>query len=271
MEAKKKEEMSVYGGDSWGREAQHRKRRVDDLMLDKLTRDSYKQLSNGNYICLVCPNKPLFDSSLALSMHTKGSRHVAADSRLKERELKDQEEIKKRIALSDSLVNSACLGSSHQVMHPKDKQMHVGNSGSFSSTQQVYLKSKPLIERTIKAAAEALRGHMPERNIADGQRNVKRKNTSFFLPDSPSIPKQRTETLQTTNFGTSCLSEQASGWATETSIKMLEEHQLEMVEHHERELKFTAAGWKRDCNGTWFRDENAEFDSDEEDPNVCLL
>lgn len=45
---------------------------------------------------------------------------------------------------------------------------------------------------------------------------------------------------------------------------------LDYRERRERELRFTAAGWKRDCHGGWFRDENVEFDSDEEDPNVSL-
>ncbi|KAI3704047.1 hypothetical protein L1987_74253 [Smallanthus sonchifolius] len=45
---------------------------------------------------------------------------------------------------------------------------------------------------------------------------------------------------------------------------------LDYRQRRERELKFTAAGWKRDCHGGWFRDENVEFDSDEEDPNECL-
>jgi len=60
--------MSVYGGDSWAREAQHRKRRVDELMTDGLDASSFKKLSNGKFTCLVCPHHPLLDSSLMLSV-----------------------------------------------------------------------------------------------------------------------------------------------------------------------------------------------------------
>lgn len=40
--------------------------------------------------------------------------------------------------------------------------------------------------------------------------------------------------------------------------------QLPMIDYREsreRELKFTAAGWKRDCHGhgLWFRDENVNL------------
>ena len=31
---------------------------------------------------------------------------------------------------------------------------------------------------------------------------------------------------------------------------------LDFRERRERELKFTAAGWKHDCQEKWFRDEN---------------
>nr|DAD37163.1 TPA_asm: hypothetical protein HUJ06_007804 [Nelumbo nucifera] len=74
--------MSVFGGDSWAREAQHRKRRVDDLLLqgvkhNKFNHDgsdvssSYKKLSNGKFACLVCPNNPILDSPLMLSVRKR--------------------------------------------------------------------------------------------------------------------------------------------------------------------------------------------------------
>uniref|UniRef100_A0A251VE71 Sodium channel modifier 1 n=1 Tax=Helianthus annuus TaxID=4232 RepID=A0A251VE71_HELAN len=51
----------------------------------------------------------------------------------------------------------------------------------------------------------------------------------------------------------------------------LESTSTSKTECRERELKFIEAGWKRDCHGGWFRDENVEFDSDEEDPNEYYL
>ena len=60
--------MSVFGGDSWAREAQHRKRKVEDLMVEGLDASSYKKLSTGNFACLLCPNNPILDSPLMLSV-----------------------------------------------------------------------------------------------------------------------------------------------------------------------------------------------------------
>jgi hypothetical protein len=62
--------MSVFGGDSWAREAQHRKRRLDDLILEEVDESSYKKLSSGKYACLVCPHSPILDSPLMLSVRT---------------------------------------------------------------------------------------------------------------------------------------------------------------------------------------------------------
>ncbi|KAJ6716659.1 SODIUM CHANNEL MODIFIER 1, partial [Salix koriyanagi] len=59
--------MSVFGGDSWAREAQFRKRRVDDLVIDGLDGSSYRKLSSGKYACLVCPHNPVLESLLVLS------------------------------------------------------------------------------------------------------------------------------------------------------------------------------------------------------------
>ena len=67
----REKKMSVFREDSWGREAQHRKRRLDDLLLEELVDgSSYKKLSNGKYACLVCSDSPILDSPLILSVRT---------------------------------------------------------------------------------------------------------------------------------------------------------------------------------------------------------
>ena len=70
--------MSVFGGDSWARESQQRKRRLDDLVLPAAATSSsssspsasgsFKRLSSGKFAYLVCPHRPVLDSSLMLSV-----------------------------------------------------------------------------------------------------------------------------------------------------------------------------------------------------------
>lgn len=226
-----REEMSVFGGDSWAREAQYRKRRVDDLVIDGLDGSSHKKLSSGKYACLVCPHNPVLESPLALSMHCKGSRHIAAESKLKEKELMRQSEINKRLALSESDVRPA-------------------NPSALNKNTK--LVSKPLIEKTKKAATEIL---------GKGTAQLSSKNQNCDLKLSVGY-------VNIMNVVTKICENSSS--LEVIAEKMLVQQHLDFRERRERELKFTEAGWKRDCHGRWFRDENVEFDSDEEDPNVCL-
>ncbi|XP_010999990.1 PREDICTED: sodium channel modifier 1-like [Populus euphratica] len=224
--------MSVFGGDSWAREAQYRKRRVDDLVIDGLDGSSHKKLSSGKYACLVCPHNPVLESPLALSMHCKGSRHIAAASKLKEKELMRQSEINKRLALSESdvmLANPSALNKNTKLV------------------------SKPLIEKTKRAATEIL---------GRGTAQLSSKNQNCDLKLSVGY-------VNIMNVVTK-ICENSSCLEVIASEKTPVQQHLDFRERRERELKFTEAGWKRDCHGRWFRDENVEFDSDEEDPNVYL-
>ncbi|KAK4345379.1 hypothetical protein RND71_035555 [Anisodus tanguticus] len=220
--------MSVFGGDSWAREAQCRKRRVDELMVDNIDSSAYKKLSTGKFACLVCPHRPVLDNSLMLSVHVKGSSHRAAESRLRERELGRQDEINKRIALSEC---------------------GTATSRTLRSSQLCKSASKPLIERTRKAASDILHQNLKPSTASEvDEIKCNKGDTTSGLEN-----KRNSQCVQI-------------GVATNQSI-MPQAYNWEL---RERELKFTSAGWKRDGHGRWFKDENVEFDSDEEDPNLCL-
>ncbi|KZV58758.1 sodium channel modifier 1-like [Dorcoceras hygrometricum] len=196
--------MSVFGGESWAREAQHRKRRVDDLLLDGIDAASYKKLSNGKFACLICPQNPILDTLIMLSTHVKHSCHRTAAMRFRDRELARREEVNKRVAFSDSPSRMT--------------------------------SSKPLIQQVHKVASE-----------------VYCSGVDF---------SSRTSENPVSESGT-CDHGAQRGVTGKVQ-------QLDSRERREKELKFTAAGWKRDCHGSWFKDENVEFDSDEEDPNDVL-
>ncbi|XWS39981.1 hypothetical protein CRYUN_Cryun18bG0101000 [Craigia yunnanensis] len=77
-------------------------------------------------------------------MHCKGSRHQAAESKMKERELMRRDEINKRIALSNSPTYSV---------------------NSSTTKQNAHLASKPLIQMVQKAASEILSEKAPKHNL----------------------------------------------------------------------------------------------------------
>ncbi|KAF7126457.1 hypothetical protein RHSIM_Rhsim11G0168800 [Rhododendron simsii] len=222
------------------------KRRVDDLAVEGIESSSYRKLSSGKYACLICPHNPVLDTPLMLSvsstiigslsafifqMHIKGSRHCAAKSKLKEKELAIQDEVNKRIALSECSASTIATGTSTRFAHRSVR--------------------KPLIEETRKAASEILSNRTPERSEAKGLNDVKSsKGQSTHGP------------LHSNSEGPFLTIEAGDNFVTQL--------QADLRQCQERELKFTEAGWKRDGHGKWFKDENVEFDSDEEDPNVCL-
>ncbi|PIN20456.1 hypothetical protein CDL12_06864 [Handroanthus impetiginosus] len=218
--------MSVFGGDSWAREAQYRKRRVDDLLIEGVEASAYKRLSNGKFACLVCPKNPVLDTATMLCAHVNGSRHQAAELRRKDKELAMQEEVKKRLALLDGVETKA---------------------GANASNKHRKTTSGPLIERAQKAASEVVCSEV-------NRPEVKSEKGNLVMP-----------------CGEDCGSNGSSVQSKAMHEGVDGEVQpLSYRERQERELKFTAAGWKRDCHGRWFKDENVEFDSDEEDPNIVF-
>lgn len=164
-----------------------------------------------------------------LSMHIKGSRHCAAESRLKERELMRQDEINKRIALSKNSISAANTGV---------------------PTKECRLTSKPLIERTRKAVSEILSSNSSQQcSVYETQIVESTRNHVINGPSS-----NNNEPIV-----------EVRGTCKEVPLQ-----QIDYRGRRDKELKFTAAGWKHDCHGGWYRDENVEFDSDEEDPNASL-
>ncbi|KAG0523983.1 hypothetical protein BDA96_07G170400 [Sorghum bicolor] len=249
--------MSVFGGDSWARDAQQRKRRLDDLLLPSTassspsTPDSFRKLPNGKLACLVCPHRPVLDTPLMLSMHNKGARHIAAESRLREKELSKKHEINKRLALSSDASHS--------------------NSGNLrTGIRPTNIKEKPLIEETRRAILEAQSSRFNDFKGKKASHDSKwTANTSSF--DSNVAPSDVPMELSTGNAGSrewNCKGETSAG--NQTQDKLFSDRQTEVRKRQELELRFTASGWKRDGHGRWYRDENVEFDSDEDDPNICL-
>lgn len=242
--------MSVFGGDSWVPEAQHRKRRVDDLLLSSSS-SAYKKLNNGKFACLVCRHNPVLDSPLILSMHMKSSRHIAEETKLKGKKLSIQEEVNKRIALS---------GDSKDISN---------SIFSFSKVKGSRLQNKPLIEKTRQAILETqnerIHGHKIKNgcnlNIATASSTLNSHNCS--LSDHLSQQTQQTSSVVHVNH-----SESITEKITLVDSIVILDWNAELQKRREKELQFTAAGWKRDGHGKWYKDENVEFDSDEEDPNV---
>ncbi|KAG8047444.1 hypothetical protein GUJ93_ZPchr0008g12773 [Zizania palustris] len=246
--------MSVFGGDGWAREAQQRKRRLDDLMLPASSSpsasDSFKRFSNGKLACLVCPHRPVLDSPLMLSMHNRGSRHIAAASMLREKELSKQQEINKRLAVS-SEASFSNAGNQHLGVRSSDT------------------KEKPLIEQTRRAILESQSSRFSIYSANKKSNDLKRSSSAS--PCDSQVASSSASMEKWSGYTGLVESEKGEPFVGgKSAIKVLVEGQAGLQKRQEQELRFTASGWKRDCHGRWYRDENVEFDSDEDDPNICL-
>lgn len=169
--------------------------------------------------CLLILPGPRIEKSFCMQMHRKGSRHQAAESRFKEGESRRQDEIRKRIALSDGSIGSAETSTS---------------AGQFRSARN------PLIEQTKKAASEILCNKVPKQNAT-----TQRCNAKETRDDSSNRPSNDNDN----SFFP----------AMEAGGRAVAKLQSDFQSIRERELRFTAAGWKRDCHGKWFKDENVCF------------
>lgn len=54
-----------------------RRRRVKELFTEDIPEDEALLTSNGRYACLVCANRPVFDTVIVLSQHRQGKKHQA--------------------------------------------------------------------------------------------------------------------------------------------------------------------------------------------------
>lgn len=120
------------------------------------------------------------------------------------------------------------------------------SSSTFSTlNKKVGLVSKPLTQQTREAASKIFYDESSNGGSVD-----KNRDRALNVESAMNL---------VSNFG--------QKKQCDTSVAASESV---LAEQRERELKFIAAGWKRDFHGKWHKDENVEFDSDEEDPNVAL-
>lgn len=236
-----------------------RKRRIDLLLSERLDEGHSHRLANGKYVCLICPSRPVVDTLPMLTMHNQGARHQAAASKLKEKEISKQEEIQKRIALYEpSVTNNDTFNAP------------VHCTGSFTS---------PLLRKTRKSTADVLANSMN----ASGNTSMPKGDQPFICKKKPFFASLYANNVKTadqkTDSSVQHLQVRADG-SSNASVNLqsnskadsgtVNGQQLDFQKHKEKELKFREAGWRRDGQGSWFREENVEFDSDEEDPNVFL-
>ncbi|KAL2653926.1 hypothetical protein R1flu_022054 [Riccia fluitans] len=228
--------MSTFGGDSWVPEAQYRKRRVDVLLSEEIPDDEARRMSNGRFACLVCPQCPVLDTMPMLHVHRRGMRHLAAAEKQLLKKQRHHDVIQKRIALGKMVGPTAS-----SVFERK-------NASLFTATKEC--KAKVLGPNFLSENQSPSQAERP-------------MNTSLAAQGS-TLERLMTPVMARTSDGTSGPHPRENL----VSSDHIEQAFKEERKRRQQELRSFESGWKRDGNGVWYRDENVEFDSDEEPPDI---
>jgi hypothetical protein len=85
--------MSKTVKNSWTERSIHFRKRKEELLSNLIERGEVRRLSNGKWMCDVCPHHPVLDTVEVLAVHRTGKRHQSAVEEWKTR--KEKSEIRK--------------------------------------------------------------------------------------------------------------------------------------------------------------------------------
>ncbi|ORY06941.1 hypothetical protein K493DRAFT_403826 [Basidiobolus meristosporus CBS 931.73] len=213
----------------------HTKRLTDELLAEKISPKEATLLANGKYKCLVCRWKPILDDIKQLSIHRKGRKHREEKETFSVKQLpivKVQEETSSSTPLLSStqekMTKALLPGPRYNPLSTK-KSERVDNRSIFQpqfTRQQPKPKAKPIVATTYSSQDYVFPWMVQGPKITKGKQSV-------IVGDD------------------------------QTPVSPEEVHRIALEKYH---LQLAQAGWKRDENGEFVKDESVEFDSDEELP-----
>ncbi|XP_003228592.1 sodium channel modifier 1 [Anolis carolinensis] len=242
-----------------------KKRRVADLLANYIPEDEALLLRDGRYSCSVCFHRPVFDTLDMLTVHRSGKKHLLSLQKFYGKKRSLENEIEKR--QHEAYLQAEASGS--QAMPGPAPLL----ASTRKITQNALLKATPynsccrrMRETVSEPSPSNLRIHMLLQH-AEEENGFKSGNSVETKAEN--IPTV-TETTQTVHLpGSGSLKdfhlEKDSHRNKESSPKgsELTPEKRRILEHY---LKLKSSGWVQDGAGKWVKDENAEFDSDEEEP-----
>ncbi|NXC48225.1 SCNM1 protein, partial [Penelope pileata] len=239
-------------GDDAGQLAVLQKRRVADLLANYIPEDEALLLRSGRYACTVCPHRPVFDTLEVLAVHRAGRKHLGSLQR--------------------------CYGSKRTQEDAVQEQRREEVTAMGTESPPA-----PLLARTRRIAQSALLKAAPyssccRRMGADG--SSARAGRSRTGPSAAPTPLQEDRdtvgatpaaTLPGHRGGRAAPTRTQRGRKGRAASSLSSPSQPQALSpgrrrELERYLQLRSAGWIQDCSGKWVKDENAEFDSDEEEP-----
>ncbi|KAK3727495.1 hypothetical protein QZH41_018362 [Actinostola sp. cb2023] len=268
----------------------HRKRRVNDLLLDTIPCDEVFLMANGKLACIVCRHRPVFDTTAMLSIHRNGKKHITNALVKLERAKEDAEIIQRREHESylkankngeapllgiTKLKKELALNDSHQSTNDYKKPVvdhcGVGHSTSTCVNKPFFKAATNFMMPLQKGTSQSHNSSCTSSKNPSARNKRKDAMKDRFLSINP-LTKQKCDAQET------CDNEKNSGvnvrlshvLTVGTSTIVNEElSEYEKLDNKSKALyisKLRQLGWVMGLDGKWQKDENAEFDSDEDEP-----
>ncbi|NWI10101.1 SCNM1 protein, partial [Crypturellus soui] len=243
-------------GDDAGQLGALQKRRVADLLASFIPEEEALLLRSGRYACTVCPHRPVFDTLAVLTVHRAGKKHQAGKSGCKVPSVPPCPPVP---CVPMSLVSPTSLPS---------------------GLQSFYGAAAPLLARTRRIAQSALLKAAPyssrcRRSGVDGSGSRAATRAPSATPvaaaahPEPGISSPK-DTAAVEATSAALLPGQRGRRAGERSPSargVPSASPMSPSPPCHRPLRVSlSAGWIQDSSGKWVKDENAEFDSDEDEP-----
>ncbi|NXY80385.1 SCNM1 protein, partial [Glareola pratincola] len=227
------------------------KRRVADLLANYIPEDEALLLRSGRYACTVCAHRPVFDTLDVLTVHRAGKKHMSS--------------------------NAGWYG--HPFLTPPGPLARP----PLSSVPSPQGSPAPLLARTRRIARSALLKAAPYSSCC-------RRTGSQAAPPQAAPPQRGPSTALTppelsqkdgeaVDASPAALLPGHCGarpWSDTCSCGGESWPRWHGEPHNEPpltpsvHLSIPSAGWIQDRSGKWVKDENAEFDSDEDEPPALL-
>lgn len=124
------------------------------------------------------------------------------------------------------------------------------SSSQHPSVRAGDMKEKPLIEQTRRAILEAQSTRFNNFSATKESHDLKRTGNALYCSSQVALSgvpleecAENTASVESKNI------EGGPFTGDETPRKVLSEWEVDIKKRQERELRFTASGWKRDCHG----------------------
>ncbi|XP_053906902.1 sodium channel modifier 1 [Cuculus canorus] len=234
------------------------RRRVTELLARGVPEEEALLLRSGRYACTVCAHRPVFDTLAVLTLHRAGRKHAGHLQRFYSHKRSCQDvapkqevqaeaagvqgspapllartrQITRSALLKEAPYSSCCRRTAAQGSSSRAGIPRTGPNAAPTSPEPLQMDR----EAVIASPAALLPGH---------------RGTQADAPRAAPVQTQR-------------------GGKAKASLSQPDALSPERRRVLERYLQLRSAGWIQDGSGKWVKDENAEFDSDEEEPPVLL-